>query len=250
MKIECIIVDDDAFAREDLKRLLFSQFSDMVDLVAEFSMPEEAVDYIKRASPQLVFLDVQMPGMNGFEMLDHLDTTRFDVIFCTSYDQYAIRAIKYSALDYLLKPIDANELASALARYRERSEKKLTVLRLSNLRHNIKAKKESDLQLVIATKQGEFQFPANDIVRCEADSNYTAIYFVDKKKFIASKTLGDIEEMLSPETFLRIHKSHLVNTSHIAHLTSDEELMMKDNSRIPISRRRFQDVKERVRRTM
>ncbi|MFN0032885.1 MAG: LytR/AlgR family response regulator transcription factor [Flavobacteriales bacterium] len=247
MKIKSVIVDDDAFARGELKELLANQFSAEVELMSEFENPQHAIHYIQSHQPQLIFLDIQMPHMTGFEMLEQLDTTNFEVIFCTSFDKYAIQAIKHSALDYLLKPIDETELRKAIERFKEKTEKTLTNMRLANLKHNMNAQDENHFQLIIPTKQGEHQFPAQDIVRCEADSNYTAIHLVSKKKFLASKTLGDIEEMLSREKFLRIHKSHLVNTAHITQLTSQDEVVMSDSMRIPISRRRLAEVKSAVR---
>ncbi len=247
MKIKSVIVDDDAFARGELKELLVNQFSEDIELMSDFENPQLAINYIQSHAPQLIFLDIQMPLMTGFEMLEQLDTTNFEVIFCTSFNQYAIQAIKHSALDYLLKPIDENELRKTIERFKQKTEKTLTNLRLANLKHNMNAQDENQFQLIIPTKQGEYQFPAQDIIRCEADSNYTSIYLVNKKKFLASKTLGDIEEMLSREKFLRIHKSHLVNSTHITQLTSQNEVVMSDNMRIPISRRRLQEVKSAVR---
>jgi len=247
MKISSVLIDDDGFARQELRVLLETNFGNDIHVLADFDNPVDAIRFINGHHPQLLFLDIQMPGMNGFEMLDHLDTAGLEVIFCTSYNQYAIQAIKYSALDYLLKPVDITELEKAIARFRLKSEKTLTQIKLANLRHNMNSGDEEQFQLVITTKQGEHQFRAQDIIRCEADSNYTAIHLVNQKKFLASKTLGDIEELLSPEKFLRIHKSHLVNSAHISQLTSQDELVMTDNKRIPISRRRLHDVKERVR---
>lgn len=248
MSLKAVIVDDDDFVRQELKADLSQYFREEIEVLMDFADPELAIPFIKSQHPDLIFLDIQMPGMNGFEMLDQLDTDVFEVIFITSFNQYAIQAIKYSALDYLLKPIDRAELKKAIERYRIKSEKTLTVQRLSNLKHNMLAEHESRFQLLIPTKQGEHQFLAHDIIRCEADSNYTEIHLVNKRKFLASKTLGDIEEMLSKENFMRIHKSHLVNSAHITQLTSQDELLMTDKTRIPISRRRLQEVKELVRK--
>ncbi len=248
MKIKSIIVDDDPFARAEVKELLANNFSTDVELMADFENPKHAIKYIQSHHPQLIFLDIQMPHITGFEMLEQLDTSNFEVIFCTSFNQYAIQAIKLSALDYLLKPIEEHELRKAIERFKQKTEKTLTQLRLANLKHNMNAHDENQFQLIIPTKQGEHQFPAQDIIRCEADSNYTSIHLVSKKKFLASKTLGDIEEMLSREKFLRIHKSHLVNTAHINQLTSQDEVVMKDGVHIPISRRRLAEVKSILRK--
>jgi len=184
-----------------------------------------------------------MPEMSGFELVDVLPEKNFEVIFITSYNEYAIKAIKYSALDYLLKPIKTQELKEAIVRYKDKTDTIKLQTRLSTLKENLLAKDESELQLVVSSKQGEHRFAVADIVRCEADSNYTHIYLTNQKKYLASKTLSDVEHMLSEAKFIRVHKSHLVNMSHVANLTHQIELTMKDNSRVPVSRRRVAEVK-------
>jgi two-component system LytT family response regulator len=247
MSVSAVIIDDDVWAVRELKALLSQSLSGEVNIMAEFSDPSEALVFLQSNSPQLIFLDIKMPGMSGFDLLNQLDTSRFEVIFCTAYDQYAIQAIRYSALDYLLKPINTDDLIKAVMRFQERREKTLTSLKLQNLQDNLAGKSDDDVSLVIASKQGEHRFNLHEIVRCEADSNYTAIHLRNRKKFIASKTLGDIEEMLSPDHFIRIHKSHLVNLRHILGINAADELMMDDESRLPVSRRRLQEVRIRVR---
>jgi two-component system, LytTR family, response regulator len=248
MKIRTFIIDDDPFIRHELKNELQSRHGQDIDIIGVYDNPEEALFALKKEQPELIFLDIQMPQMTGFDLLDSLGEISFEVIFITSFNQYAIEAIKHSALDYLLKPIDVQELSKAIDRFKQKSERTVSNMRLANLKHNMNALDENKLQLVIPTKQGEHQFLAQDIIRCEADSNYTVIYLTSRKKFVASKTLGDIEEMLSREKFIRIHKSHLVNTAHIKQLSSQDELLMSDDTRIPISRRRLQEVKNVVRR--
>lgn len=247
MPVNTVIIDDDVWALRELKEQLVREHAGVINVVAEFSDPQEALLFLKANNPELIFLDIRMPGMSGFDLLNQLDTSRFEVIFCTAYDQYAIQAIRYSALDYLLKPVNTEELAKAIKRYLDRREKNLTALKLQNLHENLNSGDKDAVSLVISSKQGEHRFQLNEIVRCEADSNYTAIHLKNRKKFLASKTLSDIEEMLSPEHFIRIHKSHLVNLRHIANITSTDELVMADESRLPVSRRRLQEVRQRVR---
>jgi two-component system LytT family response regulator len=248
MSIRAVIVDDDSWAAQDLRDIIARHLIDQVDVVAMFSNPIEALEYLQHHPIQLVFLDVRMPGLSGFDLLNKLDSSQFEVIFCTAYDEYAIQAIRYSALDYLLKPINPEELAKAVVRFRERSEKNLTALKLQNLHENLNKKPDEDVSLVISSKQGEHRFVLSDIVRCEAQSNYTTIFLRNHKKYLASKTLSDIEEMLSPLHFIRVHKSHLVNLSHITTITASDELLMMDESRLPVSRRRLPEVRLRVRR--
>ena len=241
-KIRAVIVDDDVFTREDLKDKL-GELDINIDVVADFEQPLEAIESINRLEPELLFLDIQMPIMNGFEMLDHLDTSKFEVIFITSYNQYAIQAILYSALDYLLKPLKEAELVNALQRFREKSERTLTSSRISNLQYNLRAKAHEEFQLVIPTRTGERQFAINQIVRLEADSNFTWIHVLRTAKFLASKTLKELEEQLSDSNFIRAHKSHLVNLKHIIQLTQEGELILRDNSKVEVSRRKLSEVK-------
>ncbi|MFM9986961.1 MAG: LytR/AlgR family response regulator transcription factor [Flavobacteriales bacterium] len=243
MKIRTFIIDDDPFIREELHQELKSQFSDTLEVNGVFDNAVEALGALKNHPPQLVFLDIQMPLMNGFELLDKLGDVPFEVIFITSYNQYAIQAIRYSALDYLLKPIDKNELRKSIERFQSITDKALMQSRLQNLRHNLEAKNEKDFQLIIPTKQGEHQFAASDIIRCEADSNYTVLYLKNKKKFVISRTLSDVCAMLNPETFIRVHKTHLVHLPYIDFLNAEGELVFRDGTHIPVSRRRLAEVK-------
>ncbi len=243
MKIRTFIIDDDPFIREELHQELKGHFSDVIEVKGVFDNALEALDALKNHPPQLIFLDIQMPQMSGFDLLDLLGDVSFEVIFITSYNQYAIQAIRYSALDYLLKPIDKAELRKAIERFQSISDRALMQSRLQNLRHNLEANNEKDFQLIIPTKQGEHQFAASDIVRCEADSNYTVIYLKNKKKFVASRTLSDVSAMLNPETFVRVHKTHLVHLPFVEHLNTEGELVFKDGTHIPVSRRRLSEVK-------
>ncbi len=244
MRIRSVIIDDDDFVRKELEKTLADGFGAEIELLASFNSPAIAIDFIKKHNPELLFLDIQMPEMSGFELVDILEAKNFEVIFITSYNEYAIKAIKYSALDYLLKPIKTQELHEAIMRYKDKTDTIKLQTRLANLKENLLAKDESELQLVVSSKQGEHRFAIADIVRCEADSNYTLIYLTNRKKYLASKTLSDVESMLSEAKFIRVHKSHLVNLTHVSSLSHQIELTMKDNSRIPVSRRRVAEVKK------
>lgn len=247
-KTSVVLLDDEPYALHSLSKGL-SLCEDVV-VSAAFSDAREAVQYLLGHKPDLLFLDIRMPGLNGFDVLDILGANGPEVIFVTSYDEYAIKAIRYSALDYLLKPVDQNALREALRRYHLRKERVMTQLRLSNLQHNLGTPRGLDLRLVFQTKQGEKQFPAKEIVRCEAESNYSWIHLVDGKKFLASKTLSDVENMLDGEVFLRIHKSHIVNTSHIQRFPQDDTLLMSDGTALTISRRRLAEVKTKLRNSL
>lgn len=242
MNINCLIVDDDPYIRSELAKLLDSSAEGTI-LMAAFEDPLEAMKYIEKSPPNILFLDIQMPQMSGFKMLDLLGDIHFEVIFITSFNEYAVKAIRYSAFDYLLKPIQSADLKMSLERYRQRKEKLLLQSRLSNLKHNLSIQSEKELQLIVGTKQGEYRFSPGKIIRCEADSNYTMIHSSGSKKFMASKTLREIEEQLTGAGFLRVHKSHLVNPDYIVEFLHQNKIVMKDMSHVPVSRRRAPLVK-------
>ncbi len=243
MVLKAVIIDDDGYIREELELMISAAFQNDIEIIGSFAEPQTGLDFIRKNSPDLILLDIFMPGMTGFDLLDHLGTTHAAVIFITSFNGYAIRAIKYSALDYLLKPAKKEELQTALNRLKEKSERQFLETRLSNLRHNLLVEDAAEMQLVLGSKQGEHRFSLKNIIRCEADSNYTFIHLRGKQKFLASKTLGEIEDMLSESQFLRVHKSHLVNPAFVDHITASDELILKEDSRIPVSRRRSSEVK-------
>jgi len=243
MALKSVIIDDDAYVREELELMISTFLKGDIDLLATFAEPQLGLDFIRKNETDLIFLDIFMPGMSGFDLLDHLGNTNAAVIFITSFNGYAIRAIKYSALDYLLKPVKREELLAAIARLKEKSERQFLNTRMSNLRHNLLAENDASLQLVLGSKQGENRFSLKNIIRCEADSNYTVIHLKGNKKFLASKTLGEIEDMLCESQFLRVHKSHLVNPEYVDHISASDELVLNEESRIPISRRRASEVK-------
>ncbi len=243
-KIKTIIIDDDVFIHEQLKdklKLLFPE----IHVMAVCENAIHGIEAIKKHSPDLIFLDIQMPGLSGFEMLNQVDRNQLKVIFITSFNQYAIEAIRYSAFDYLLKPIKDEELKNALNRFKQTADELSFVGKIENLLHNINNSKE-EFQLIIPLRQGEKKLPVNSIVRCEADSNYTHFYLNDKSKFTTSKTLKECEELLSEKDFIRVHKSHLINRRFIQSLTNNNRVVLTDGLTIEVSRRKLQEVKNRI----
>ena len=244
MRIRAIIVDDDSYAIESLKYLM--QQMPELEITGVFTNPHESIAFIKNEKPDLVFLDIRMPEMTGFDLLDQIDYESLEVIFVTGYNQYAINALRYSALDYLLKPVTLRDLSESIQRYHQRTESLKIKSRLLNLKNNLKLKEE-EFDLVLLTKsEGEKKFKAADIIRCEADSNYTVIYAAPDKRFTASKTLGDLEDMLASDQFVRIHKSHLVNKKFIRSLNRQLEMTLSDDTILPVSKRRIQEVKKLI----
>jgi two-component system LytT family response regulator len=209
---------------------------------------DNAIDLLQVYQPDIVFLDVEMPHKNGFQFLMEQKDPSFDVIFTTAYNQYAIQAIRFSALDYLLKPVDPDELKNAIQRHLEKRENGMEKKALyDNLVSNIEKKEVKDFKIAVPSAEGVYFFTIDEILRLEADRSYTHIHLVKKRPFIASKTLKHFEEMLEEFHFIRTHKSHLVNPKHITHLTNDNEyLLLTDGSRVEVSRRKKDEVLQQL----
>ena len=240
--ISAIIVDDDPFCCFQLQDII-SKYSLGIEVKAVCNNGEEGVLKIKELSPQLVFLDVEMPEMNGFEMLRKLPAINFEIIFTTAHQHYAIRAIRFSALDYLVKPIDATTLQEAISRLKDKMGEKKTQLELVGLPAE---KKLSNL--AVPTMEGLLFIGLQDIIRCEAEDKYTKIFLADKKMVMASRTLGDFEDILNPHGFFRIHKSYLINLKHLKKYLRGEggQVIMADGSALDVSRRKKDELLELV----
>ena len=234
--IKAIIIDDEPYACQALITLLKNHCPD-VTVAATCQDPREALALVENIMPQLVFLDIEMPHMNGFGFLEKCRPASFDVIFTTSYDQYAIKAIKFSALDYLLKPVDATELKTAVQKYRERrapvSQQQFEIL-VAKLRQPPAA----SARIALPTMEGLQIIPIANIIFCSSSSNYTILTLKDKQKLTVSKTLKEIEEMLEDHRFLRIHHSYLVNLDEIKKYFRGEggTVLMSDGSSVDVSR--------------
>ncbi len=240
--IKAIIIDDEPAAINTLRLMLERYIPEITE--SYFSNnPFEGIELINKHNPNLLFLDVQMPTLSGFELLKQIQPVHFDIIFTTAHDQYAIEAIRFSALDYLLKPIDADELRTAINKFlgKVKQPKKL---QYNNLVNNINSISNKDFKLALNTASGMHFFHTHDIIRLEAQSNYTKIFLQNNKSILASKTLRDYEEILLDHGFIRTHKSHLVNHKHIVNYMSDGILTMTDDSKVEISRRRQHEVIE------
>jgi len=241
--VKALIIDDEAKARNILQYYLESFVPDVIEIRHAESV-DASLALLNEYEPQVVFLDVEMPHKNGFDFLSSLKSIPFDVIFTTAYNQYAIQAIRFSALDYLLKPVDPDELKAAVMRHVEKSEtaREKEVL-YQNLVDNIEKKEVKDFRIAVPSAEGVYFFTIDEILRLEADRSYTHIHLVKKRPFIASKTLLHFEEMLADFGFIRTHKSHLVNPRHITHVTNDNEhLLLSDGSKVEVSRRKKEEV--------
>jgi two-component system, LytTR family, response regulator len=240
--IKALIIDDEGKAVNLLKMTIENNFPGK--FVVETSLdPEEGLAKIQSFKPDLLFLDIEMPLLSGFDLLAATPEIDFKVIFTTAYDQYAIRAIRYNALDYLLKPINPRELGEAISRFLKQKDENKEVYgqQLENLFSN------KEKNLAITTYDGVIFLEIDKIIRCEADLNYTKFILTDNKHFLSSKTLKEYEDLLAIHAnFMRVHRSHLVNLDYILKFKNEGFLVLKDNSMIPISRRRKEEVMKKL----
>jgi two-component system LytT family response regulator len=236
--VNAIIVDDEPYCCESLSTLL-GRYCPQVNIVDTCNSGASALQAIKAKGPQLVFLDIEMPQMNGFELLQKLPEINFQLVFTTSYDQYAIKAIKFSALDYLLKPIDREELQRAVQKAIQHIKQPLPQ-QFEILLQKIKAPAVPIQKMALPTVEGLQMIALDAIISCSSNSNYTNLVLKDKQKVIASRTLKEIEEMLDEYAFLRVHHSFLVNLNEVDKYIKGEGgyLMMSDGSTVPVSRSR------------
>ena len=236
--ITAIIVDDEPYSCETLVTLLERYCPDVKVLDICYSAAS-ALKSINEQKPQLLFLDIEMPHMNGFEMLEKLPETDFELIFTTSYDQYAIKAIRFSALDYLLKPIDQDDLRKAVQKVANNSnhasEQQIKIL-LQKLNHPTIAVNK----IAIPTMEGLQMIFVESIISCAADRNYTVIMLKNGQKIIASRTLKELEEVLEDYSFTRVHHSYLVNLNEVDKYIKGEGgyLLMSNGTNIDVSRSR------------
>jgi two-component system LytT family response regulator len=239
-----LIVDDEPAAGNILK-MLIERHVPIQKEIRYAGSPEEALQLIPEWQPNLLMLDIEMPNMNGFDLLNRIGHWDFDVIFTTAYDKYAIKAIRFSALDYLLKPVDIIDLQNAINKHiirREYQQVNQQQQLVSNLINNLQQKDQSAFKLALSTTEGVFFFDPNEIIRLEGESNYTRFYFVNQKPMLVSKTLKEYEDILLDHNFLRVHKSHLVNKKFVKHLDKEGLLWLTDGNYIAVSRRKKEEV--------
>lgn len=211
--LKAILVDDEESNLSSLKEKL-NRHCPQISIVATCDSAQKGIAAINSLQPDIVFLDIEMPVMNGFLMLQELSYKNFELIFTTAYDHYAIKAIRYSALDYLVKPIDIEDLKIAVQRAEEKKLNQTSNHRLELLLENLSPKKNNFQRIAIPTAEGLQFVKVDDIVYLEANVNYTHIFLKGGEKYVVSHTLKDFEEMLDPETFLRIHHSHIINKNY------------------------------------
>jgi len=245
--IKSIIVEDELNNRENLQYIL-KEHCPFVEVVAICSSALEGRQKILEHQPDLVFLDVEMPGGDGFSMLESLPNLNFEVIFVTAFTSYAVKAIKFSALDYIVKPIDTMELLKAIDKASQKIKEKKENARMVNLLENQHKEGNKKILALPLSDKIEFVEVAN-IIRCQADSNYTLFYLKNEEKLLISKTLKEYDELLTPFNFLRVHQSHLINLEEVKSFikTDGGYILMKDGANITISRQRREMVMHKLR---
>lgn len=242
-EIRAIIVDDEQHCIDALQTMLQKKCPG-VEVIGTAKSVKEAKEQIDEKHPDLVFLDVEMPYQNGFELLKQFEKVNFDVIFTTAYEQYALKAIKFNALDYLLKPFSIKELQDALEKSRERKSSRVKELNVQTpmdvFLQNMKTLQQSHKKIALPTINGLVFMPVQNIVRCESTGNYTRIFFTDKKNLMVSRPLKEFEELLSDVDFFRVHNSHLINMQQMQSYIQGEGgfALMSDGTQVEVSRRR------------
>ncbi len=229
-----LIVDDENRTRSLIANMIQS-FGFDVEIVGESDNVQSAINAIQKHQPDIVFLDIQMPDGTGFDVLASIADKNFDVIFITAHEEFAIKAIKFSALDYLLKPIDPFELKAALEKAIQKNTTAQEKKSFDALEKNIQHKEKR--RLVLKTQDSVHIVDLDDIIRCEADRNYTSFFLTSGNKIVVSKTLKEYETLLSDFGFIRIQQSHLINIKHTDRYEKkgNSVVIMKDGSKVPLS---------------
>jgi|SRR6218665_127233 len=237
-----ILIDDEKNNLDNLKQLLLS-YCPSVKVTGTAMNAIEGKKAIQELQPDLVFLDIQMPGKNGFELLKELNHYDFEVIFVTAFDQFAIQAVRFAAVDYLLKPVNIEDLQSAVDRAEARSRQRRQNLQLENLISILQHRKEEHRIALSTVKETRFVH-TNEIIRCESSNNYTIFFLKTGEKLTVSRPIFEFEEILKAYGFIRSHQSHLVNRYFIKSLVKEEGgyLLLEDGSQVPLSRNKKDEV--------
>ncbi len=240
--LTAVLIDDESSSRNSLHQKLVTHCPN-ITILAECDSGEEGIKAIQTHDPDIVFLDVEMPRMNGFVMLQQLEQRSFELIFTTAYDHYAISAIRFSALDYLVKPIEIKTLKEAVERAREKIQTDLPNQRIETLLHNLIDEKNLHNRIAIPSLEGLQFIDITDIIYLEAESNYSFIYLQTATRITVSKTLKDFEELLPSHTFIRIHHSYIINKNHVRKYLKGEggQVLMSNGKLLDVARRKKED---------
>lgn len=247
--ITAVIIDDDINLRNGMKGLL-NLYAPEINIIGEADNVDNGVTEILNKKPQVVFLDIQLTDGTGFDILESITKTEgkisTNVVFITAHEKYAIKAFRFSALDFLLKPVDPDELQQVIAKIKTSLESQTSFSNIDLLLENISKKVDTFKRIALSTSNGIHLYEIGDIIRCESSDNYTKFYIKNQKPILISKTLKEYDELLSEHGFERIHQSHLINIAYLkAYIKTDGGyVLMQDESHLPISQRKRERLKE------
>ncbi|MBT8317786.1 MAG: response regulator transcription factor [Lutibacter sp.] len=239
MTINAILIDDERKALAILKNKL-DRLCPNIKVVAETQSPKEGIGLIKKLRPQLVFLDIAMPEMSGFDLLSQIEKPNFEIIFATAFDNYAIEAINNCAIGYLVKPIDNQDLVITVNKAIQNIEDKTALEKNKLLIENLGVQKFQNKKIVIPSQDGLEFVKINEILHCEGTDGYTTIHFKARKSILSSNSIGHFNKLLESQHFYLVHKSHLINLDHIEKYFNEGYVLLSDNSKIPVSRNKRQ----------
>ena len=238
--ISVLIVDDEFQSRKLITKML-SLFFPEISIISEAASVKEALLCMEHTKPELIFLDIQLQKENGFDLLNKITNYCFELIFITAYNEFAVKAFRYNALDYLMKPVDADEFREAVkkALNKIKESKKTSPVQLELLNQQLKQPQKLPDRIVIPSAEGYLVIPIDNISYCHANSNYTEFYFTDKTKVISSYNMGQYEDILNEHNFFRIHRSYIINLAHVRMYKKGEGgiVVMNDGKEIEVSRR-------------
>ena len=246
--ITAVIIDDDENLRNGLKSLL-KKYASEISIIGEADSVKTGISCITELKPQVVFLDIQMVDGTGFDLLNELskkeEKLTTNVVFITAHEQYAIKAFRFSALDFLLKPIDPDELKKVIEKIKSVVDKNESDIQIELLLENMRKKEEKFKRIALSNSNGTFVINVSDIIRCESDDNYTKFFIKNKKPILISKTLKEYDELLSENGFERIHQSHLINMAYLkSYVKEGSYVLMADASQVPVAQRKRERLQE------
>jgi len=238
--LAAVIIDDEIKALQSLTWEL-TNFSEEIKVVASFTDPYEALDYLEKNSPDCLFLDIEMPKMDGFQFIQQLTKKDFPVVITTAYNQYAIKALKNEAIDYLLKPIDTDDLKDTIQKIKKQGAKNFTAEKLEKILLNFNA--GAAKKKITFNTDGKLVFlDSDEILYAESDGNYSTIFLVDRQKIVLTKKLKEVNALLPQDSFFRIHNSYIINLTKIKEfIKTDGYVVLQSNDKIPVSRQKKSD---------
>lgn len=246
MTVNAILIDDEHKSLAILKNKL-ERLCPNVTVIGETQDPEEAIELITDLDPQLVFLDIAMPGMDGFEVLQKIPKPKFEIIFVTAFDKYGIEAIKHCAIGYIVKPIDSQDLIQAVAVATQNIEDKTALAKNTQLIQNLGIQSFQQKKVVIPSTEGLAFVKIEDIIHFQGIDGYTKIYFQTQKPMVSSYSIGHFFKLLKHQDFYLIHKSHLININYILKYLNEGYVILEENYKLPVSRNKRTDFLNMIR---